>query len=61
MVYGAVECRCVPGLAATLPIEWDAGWTPASVWTLRRREKSVVLDWNRVTVPRSLKLYQALY
>jgi hypothetical protein len=30
----------------TIPIEWEAGWVPESLWMLWRREKSSALAGN---------------
>jgi hypothetical protein len=46
-----------------LPIGLEAGWAPAPLWTLRRREKSLDPDGNRSPViePVAYSLYRLSY
>jgi len=41
-------------------IEYEAGWATGPVWSLCRREKSLVSVGNRVTIPRSCRPWSSL-
>jgi hypothetical protein len=34
-----------------VPIGWETGWAPVTVWTLWRYEKSLAYAWSRTMVP----------
>lgn len=44
--------RFNPGERASVPFEYEVGWTPEPVWKLWIREKSLASPRNRTTVPR---------
>jgi hypothetical protein len=40
--------------APQLPVEYDAGWSPETVWTFWRREIALILSVNRTRARQAL-------